>query len=362
MSILLEVNGQQYTQFESANVNIRLDVLTNTFEFSATSDNGNPLPFKGGEECKITIQDQQVLTGFIEVVNVSYSATSHNIKLIGRDKTADLLDSTLDAFSDLVAPITLKQIIERVISELNLNIEVIDETNSEPFNEAEDIIAPEPGQNAFEFIEIYSRKRHVLLTSNGKGDVVITDSSGVFIDAPIRHRLNTNENNVISADVSYDTTGRFNLYKFASSLNPIALNVSGETELDNVVNQKGQEIDSEIRIGRQLILISENPYSDSQNIDRAIWEANIRKARGRLYRVQLNGFVTPSGNIWDINKIVSVVDDFADINAKMLINAVNFNFDLSIGSQTNIELVDQNAYTLTLNEPRTENLGSNLFG
>lgn len=360
MSITLEVNGQQYTQFKSASVQLRLDALTNTFGFEATSEDGNPLPFRGGEACKINVDGELILTGVIEIVSVSYSSTSHNISISGRDKTGDLLDSTLDAISDLIAPITLKQIIERVISQLGLDIEVLDNVNPEPFNAAEDIISPEPGENAFEFIEKYSRKRQVLLTSNGDGNIVITQSSSDFIESRIRMQIDSNANNVLSASVSYDQTGRYNVYKFASSLNPIAINAAGVVDNESIVDQQGQEIDSEIRKGRQLILISENPYSNDQNNDRAIWEANIRKSRGRVYSAAVDGFRNEEADLWQLNKLVSVIDEFAGINARMLSNTIDFNFDLNSGSTTTIGFVEENAYKLTLEEPRTENLGVGL--
>ena len=362
MTIEIEVSGERYTQFTSAVVSLRLDALSNTFDFQATSQNGEPLPFVGGEACKIIIDGENVLTGFIEIVEVNYSSNSHDISIVGRDKTGDFLDSTLDNISDINAPITLKEIIERVISELSLNIEVIDNLNPESFNQAEDIISPEPGQNAFSFIEQYSRKRQALLSSNGDGNIVITQSSGNFIDAPLRHVIGSNDNNIINGNVSYDTTGRYNIYKFRSSLNTVALNFAGATPISSVVDQKGEIRDDEIRIGRQLILISEEAFSDSQNETRSQWEANIRRSRGRVYSVVVDGFRNATQALWNVNTVVSVIDDFSRIDARMLINTVTFNFDLDSGSTTTLGLVDENAYTLILSEPQTQRIGNGLFG
>ena len=113
MTIQLEVNGVQYSRFESASVGLRLDALSNTFSFEVVSTQGRALPFKGGEACEVIVNNRTVLTGNIEIVTVAYSAGSHSITVSGRDKTADLLDSSLPSFSDLTAPISLKQIIEQ---------------------------------------------------------------------------------------------------------------------------------------------------------------------------------------------------------------------------------------------------------
>lgn len=365
MTIELRVNGQPYTQFDSASVGLRLDALSNTFNFQLASQDGNPLPFRGGEACEITVDRVKVLTGFIEIVEVDYSGNRHNISISGRDKTGDLLDSTLDSISDLSAPITLKQLIERVISSLGLNIEVIDNLNPDPFNQAEDIAAPEPGQNAFDFLEQYSRKRQALLSSNADGNIVITQAQATFVNAPLRNVVGSDTNNIIGGSVSYDTTGRFNRYKFSSALNAVALNFAGTVSLGDVVSQNGEFTDTDTVLtgrNRQLILIAEEGFSNAQNQARAQWEANIRKARSRVYSVVVNGFRNAQNALWNTNTLISIVGSFAGINARMLINNATFNFDLETGSTTTLGFVNENAYTLTLEEPRVETIGAGLFG
>ncbi len=365
MSITIEVNGDQYENFLSASVNIRLDALTNTFAFTTTSQKKNPLPFLGGEPCKIFVDGEVVLTGFIEVVTVNYDTESHTIAVMGRDKTGDLLDSTLDKVQDITSTVTLKQLIEKVLTSSKLsNIKVVqaDGLLIEPFNPAEDKMNPEPGKSIFDFIEKYARKRQVLLTSNGDADIVITQSSGVVIPDTIQNIISSDQNNVLVSSVSYDTTGRFNTYKFVSSLSPIAANIAGVLDLESLVSQSGGTTDPEIRASRQMILIAETSSSDGQNNKRSQWEANIRKARGRVYSAKVKGFRNTSGDLWQINNLVSVVDDFCGINSQMLINTVSFNVDLNGGNTTTMSLLNKNAYTLSIAEPKNNEVGLGLFG
>lgn len=356
----LEVGGVEYSHFLSASAEVRLDALSNTFSFQAASSELTPLPFKGGERCRVIVDDVAVVTGHIEVVNVNYDGTNHTISVQGRDKTGDLLDSSISTLSDLRAPITLKQIIEKVIENIGANIKVIDQANVAPFNAAEDVAAPEPGQNAFDFIEPYARKRQVLLTSNGNGDVVIAATPGPKSAGVLQNILNAEDNNVKVGSVSYDTTGRYNVYKMASTLNPIALNNSGATAISDVVKQEGSTTDPNIRIGRQMILVAEGPFSSDQDQLRAKWEANIRKTRGRVYSVTVLGYQVAgdSGGLWVPNVLVKVRDDFAGIDADMLVNTVTYTLDVAGGKQTTLSLVAKNAYTLDLTEPKTEDLGS----
>jgi len=357
MTMLLEVNGVQYDNFTAASCEIRLDALSNTFGFEAVAAEGAALPFKGGEACRVIVNGRAVLTGFIEVVEVTYDAGDHTILVQGRDKTGDLLDSTLSGFELRSESLTLKQIIEKAIDEIGSDIKVIEEVTTEVFNPAEDVVAAEPGMNAFDFIEKYSRKRQVLLTSDGDGNVVITDGSAQTAVGSIQHIIGASDNNVLASSFSFDTTGRFNVYKFASQLNPFALNSAGDIGLESVVDQSGRVFDPEVRIGRQLVLIAEAPNSDDQNVARAKWEANIRKARGLVYAVTVPGFqvdpTDPTSDLWQINKLYQIVDDYLGKSEPMLCNSVTFTLDTLGGELTSLAFVDEKAYSLDLAKPQT---------
>jgi prophage tail gpP-like protein len=348
--IKLEVNGIEYENFISASCEIRLDALSNTFGFEAAIPADGVLPFAGGDECKVIVDDILVLTGFIEVIDVSYDSGSHTIGISGRDKTGDMLDSTIDTVPDISGEnLTLKLLIEKVIESLGLDLQVIDEVKPAPFNVAEDISAPEPGDNAFQFIEEHARKRQVLLTSNADGNIVIASNSETRAVGAVQHILNATDNNVLSSSFSFDTSGRFNLYKMTSSLNPTPLNNAGDTDLTSLVNQGGGVLDTSIRKGRQLILVSETPLSNSNCEKRAKWEADIRKARGLLYSATVNGFKSGDA-LWQINRLYQIVDDFVGKEESMLCNSISFNYDLDSGSTTQLGFVGRKAYTLFLDD------------
>jgi len=357
MTMLLEVAGVQYGNFSYASCEIRLDALSNTFEFIATPKRGEPLPFKGGDSCKIIVNGNTVLTGYIEVIDIAYSATQHEIHILGRDKTGDLLDSNLDQLSDTRAQITLKQLIELVIENIGANLEVVDRAAPPSFTETTDLFAVEPGTNAFAFIEKYARKRQVLLTSNGAGDVVIEKGNPQKAAGSVQNIIGATDNNVISANFTYDTTGRYNLYKFASQLNITLLNELGITDIDELVAQSGGTEDNDIRAGRQLVLISESPYSNEENGPRAQWERNIRRARGLKYSVTVPGYGVdsrdPKSDLWQINRLYQVIDDYVGKSEPMLCNRVLFELSVDKGEVTTLGFVDETTYLLDLTKPTT---------
>lgn len=358
----LEVSGVEYTDFTSLNAALHLDALANVFTFEAAAPNVSQLPFKGGELARVIVDGEPVLTGYIEIVGGGYDSQGHGITYQGRDRTGDFLDSMLDDIGDLVSPISLKSIIETAIKNIGSNLKVIDNVNPPLFKEAQDIAAPEPGDNAFDFVEFLARQKQVLLSSNSDGDIVIEKVPGGDSNGALQNIQGAANNNIISADFTYDETERFGVYKFVSSLNPITLNKTNKTSISTIVSQKGSIIDTDIRIGRQFVAISESMFGDDDNGDRALWEANIRKARGRVWSGTVQGYRPgPNFDIWRPNRLVTIVDEFADINTKMLINTVNFSLDPQDGRLTTLTLIDQNAYTLELEDPTVQELGNQLF-
>lgn len=371
--ITIEVNGEEFTDFVSAEVSLRLDALSNSFSFNATSKEG-PLPFLGGEACIINVDGEKVLTGFIEVVSVTGSASDHTIRIEGRDRTGDFADSQLDVIDDLRAPISLKRIIEKVIAQLyagetdtTLIPSVVEDTTTTDFNKAEDVAGPEPGQGAFAFAEIYMRKRQVLLTSNADGNFVIAASSGTrvpnaFIQhvVPVATGAASNANNVLSYSAKFDDQSRFNRYVENSQKSMIT--IFSEIASSDVVDQKTSATDADIRVGRQMVIISETPTSKSEGNKRATWEANIRKARGMTYSPTVHDFRNQAGALWAINTLIPVFSEYAGIDAEMLVNAVKFRWSRDDGSNSELEFMNSQAYTLTLDEPATEKVGVGLFG
>tara|TARA_Y100000310_G_scaffold320268_1_gene376555 strand:+ start:15142 stop:16248 length:1107 start_codon:yes stop_codon:yes gene_type:complete len=365
MAITIEVNGVQYTKFESVQIELQLDAMCNSFSMDVVTTGGASLPFQGGESCVLYVDGIKKVTGTIEACDGSYNGTSHQITYYGRDKTADILDSSLEAIDDLTPPISLKSVCEKVISQIGSSLSVVEGTTIEDFNKAEDIISPETGDNAYNFLQQLASKRQVLLSSNADGNLLLTQANPVTSSGRLQNKLRDNTNNVISADWRYDTTERFNLYVSSSQLNPTALNFSGQSDLTSLVKSSGRVSDTQIKAGRQNVFKAEKTSSNSQCLNRAKWELNVRKARGTTYGAKVEGHTIATDNteLWDTNALVQVLDEFAGISSNMLVDKITFTTDLDGGDETDIQLVNKDSYTLTISEPQNEpaKIGSGLF-
>lgn len=356
----LEVNGIQYDHFMDASATLRLLGLSNEFRFGLASTDAEPLPIRVGDSCKVIVDGEAVLTGTIEVLAVRGDERTHAITIAGRDRTRDLVDSELGRLNDLKPPISLKRIIERVIQHLGSTLEVVDNLSPTSFNQAEDLIAPEAGDNAFKFLERFARKRQALLTSDSDGNVVITQGTPTRSGGTLLHDIDNPNNNVINYAVQYDLTGRYNKYLIAAQRNAVPAFLSGsgltgDALVDQGANQEVLDPDQQLIVpGRQKVITSESMFSDGEAKTRLQWEANTRRSKSVVYQATVDGYRDQDGNLWGINRLVRVDDKFAGVDTVMLVQSVTFGLNDSGGSLTRLDLVDKESYTLALSEPETE--------
>ena len=356
----IEVAGNLYKNFTSAEVMIGMDSLSRTFGFGATSDSPNPLPFFRGQPCTIKADNELVLTGTIEIINVSGSAEEHTIDIQGRDRTGDLLDSSLGNIGDFSATVSLSTLAKAVLKHLGIDIKVIDTLDLDLFDKAEDQITPDVGEGAFDYLQKWARKRSVLLASDPEGNLLFTqpeEATDTTETVYIRHRADDIQNNVINYNATFDSTGRYNRYIVTSQGNPVLFNKAGNRSNPTLTDQTGGAIeDKDVRRGRQLVLIAETAASVGENTTRAEWEANVRSVRGQTYSCTVRGYRNQNGDLWTPGELAFVDDVFAGISAEMRINTVIFSMGPD-GVLTQLTLLKPNAYKLTLGEPKEQNVG-----
>ena len=351
----LQVKGKKYEGFTELGFDRSIEFASGTFTFVATLEKDEKLPFKVQDECQIIFQDIPVLTGFIERMVFEYSANTHSVSIEGRDKTADIVDSTIVGNVDLKAPISLEQVIRDVVGLIGADINVINLVDGlKDFDENELVVA-EIGDNAFEFIEKYARKRGTLLSTNGRGEILIVRGGDVALTGALINQINGRRNNVKAGSISYDLTNRFNKYVVRSQGNPSSTELLGEIGGDileagegfaSFESTEGEAIDSVIRSSRVMELQAESVSVNQTAQERAEWESNIRRARSIVYSATMANLNSVPGQIFVPNVLIQVIDEFTDINSQMLIRRVIYNFSNSGGTTVNLELVPRDAYTL----------------
>lgn len=354
-SVVLVVNGVPFDNFTSISVSRSIENFCGTFSFDCTAADQIAFPIRRGSHAVVMVNGERIVTGWVESISPSISATDHSVSISGRDVTCDLVDSTLAASSvELNPPVTLESIIRQVLDALELDLEIENRvTDLTPFG-SDDLVACEAGQGAFDFIEQHARKKQVLITTDGRGRIVIaraenTDANYLFIN-----RYDGAENNVLDSTAKYDDSQRFNKYVVQSQGNMVGANSAGSANLDDLVNvTSNAAFDDGVRKGRVLHLMAEQSALAGTAYDRAVWEASVRKARSMTYSAKLDGVVDEFDEPFAFNRLAYVRDDACGIDATMFVKSVAFSISMS-GSETSFELAEQGAYSLELNQPKAQ--------
>lgn len=350
--ITLEVNGVDYAGFTEISVTKSLTDFCGKFTFAAVWSDDVKFPIKVGQSCRIRVEDTIVINGFIEQLSINYDSSSHVINVMGRDRTADLVDSTLGKQIEFTAPYTLENIARKILNILGIkSITVSSNVILTPFQKGE-LESGEFGIKAFDLIEKYARKKHVLATTTGDGNIL-------FMRSDLKNKYKTilsldeiTQLTIKSTNTTYDNSKRFHTYIVKSQGNDSIQYF--ETDVVNAVDISSPPVyDNEIRKSRLYNFTSEQALlSKEQAKTRAQWEANFRRSQAFVYSCTVQGFMPVNDKIiWQPAYLVQVIDDFSNINSTLLITEVQYNFSLSLGSQSILKLVTSDSFTLEIERP-----------
>lgn len=346
--LTIRINGLTYKNFISARVINDISTIAGAFSFEATTGK-SVFPIRLGDSIEILADDIIVLNGFVEELNLSYDFESHNVVFSGRTKLCDLIDSTVPYGREFNGGVSLVTIAELLLSDIGYtDVEVINNVSDLQIFKEEEIISAEQDQTCADFLLSFARKRQVYINSDVNGNLVITRGSTGTAPTSLQNIIESNSNNIKRSNYTINTYNRFNEYRCISNLNPSSL-LSIVTPQE-VSNQEYTVNDTEMRSTRRMTFIAEESSDISTCKERATWESNIRRANSLTYNVVVQGH-TFNNQIWEMGKEVQVNDDFAGINANMLIKSVEMNYSVESGSETLISCTNLDAYTLALEEP-----------
>lgn len=307
--VRLEVDGTLYGGWTSIAITRGLEQLAGTFDLSVTErwpGQAAPRPVNLGAACRVLVDNEPVITGYVDDVAIAYSATDHTVTISGRDKTGDLVDccppstqlkgATLAALaSSLAAP---------------FGIGVVDKagTGAVPH------IKTNPGDTVFEILEQLARAKGVLLTTDGRGQLVITRAGGDA--APVALELGKN---IREGKATFSMRERF------SSVTVVGQSSATSTWNGAAVSQQKTVVtDAGVPRHRPLVLVAEQEHQGAH--ERAQWEVNVRYGKGNTATYTVYGWKA-GGKLWTPNTRVSIRDAFSGLDVSWLIGSVRWTLD-----------------------------------
>lgn len=353
--IVVRVNSETFTEYQNVNLNRSLNKPSGalTIEFSPTQisniaakgKKNAELPIKVNDLIQVLVDEVPKLTGYVDKISGSGSAGTHSLAFVVRDKTQDIIDSSVPpGAKNIERPLTLAQFCTTVISKLGATIPVIDSVPGlPPIAGLKDTLSGGSSSNCMGLLTGYARKDAVYLIPDGLGGLEIFRPSGISNGSNIINQIGGNETNVISYNFEVDYSKRYRKYVCKSQDN-FGVDPSADYKTPLGTNRSGSVTDTEIRASRYLEIQGEQTLTDFEAGKRVKEEANLRRALSNSYSCVVQGHSSNKDIVWDMGQTASVADDFAQKQGSYTITEVTYSFDISSGSTTELNFADPDAF------------------
>lgn len=320
-SITLSAGGNIYSGWTRVSVTRSLEAMAGTFDLELTYKyQGDEeryqafmAPIKQGEPCVVKIGEDTILTGYVDDWVPSYDDSTVIIAVSGRDKTADLIDCSIEHPSGQFVNQTLGQIATTVCQPFGINVVIETDVGA-----AFERVQIEQGETPHELLTRLARQRGVLLTTNGMGDLVITRASTV--KAGVSLILGEN---IKAGRGRFSWRDRFSQFTVKASGAAFG---SWDTNSSGAIGGfKATVTDDEISRYRPLIIVNDEITTAAGAARRGQWERQRSIARSNSAEYTVVGWRNPNtGKIWTINERVPVKDEIFGIDEELLIAAVMY--------------------------------------
>jgi len=311
--IALKINGVKYRGWKSFTARSSVQMISDSFEATLTeawAGNDTGWPISPDDAFDLLIDDALVMSGYVDEFNVAYDKNSHLIKIKGRSKLRDLIDS-----SGIHAPFINQTFVQLATFCCDLfGLKVVVDASVTDIDAAFAKATIEVGETYIEFLKKLADERGVILTDTPEGDLLIT-RAGTEV-APTALVLGKN---IISANATNSVRDRF--YKYM---------VVGQGEVsylddpdDESVQVDAVVLDEDVRKARTKVIDPDDSVTLGDVERYGLRERNDRFGESQPITYVVSGFRHKTG-LWRPNTLVDIDDSRSRIKGKRLIVSVEY--------------------------------------
>lgn len=330
-NVVLQIDGTNYTGWKSLAITRSLESIADTFELSLTDHwpaDSAPKPIRMGKPCIVKINNETVITGYVDDVIPDYDANQHRLTVTGRSKAADLIDcSVMD--NTVFKGKTFLDVARHVCKPYGITV-TTEVLVGAPYANKHSV---EPGETAFEFLDRLARMRALRMVSTPDGNILITRTGSERVGTPL-----VLGGNIKSARGHFTLRDRFSRYDVYSQQD------TDDFTFGKAANGSfGTFEDTLVRRYRPTVIQATNITPDECK-RQAQWHCNTRFGRSQSIVYTVLGW-QHKGGLWQPNKLVPVNDRYMVIDGDRLISAVNYLLDED-GERTELEVMPPEAFDL----------------
>lgn len=291
-TVSLEIDGMLYEGWLSAEVTrsvkemagqFCLDVAERTSPGAATAVSA--FRIREGDACVVRYGGAPVLTGYVDVYSPKFDQGSHKVKVQGRSRTQDFVDSSAETEVDggEMRDTQLVQMARRLARPHGITVKTVGR-----IDDRFDVARVVPGETKHEMLERYARPGAVALTDDADGALRLMR---VEDGAAVAHLIEGV--NITRGAATHRADNRYSDYA-----------VKGQDHGDDTrYGRDVSEIEAKVKDGavrryRPFTLLNETKSTRDHARRRCAWECATRAGESVRAEVEVVGWMYAAGRLW----------------------------------------------------------------
>lgn len=333
----LVVNGVSFQGWTDVSVTTSMENPADSFDVAYTADRSSkssPLGIDEQDEVAVKINGEPVIVGYVDDADEDAASGQVGARIVGRSKTADLLDCSALHKKGVWKESKLDQIARDLVAPYGIDV-----VANVPLGEKIRKHKIEIGESIYDCIRRAAELRGVLVLSNEKGELVFDRA-----DNAEKLPFTITEQQCLKATRRGSAANRYSTYDVRSHT------ANNDDFSGEKARGKRKVDDLGINRARTLVVIDDGKGSQGELESRGKWERNRRAGDGRRFSVTLENWTYPdlSGGrkLWRKNTLVPVQHPYLRVQHEFLISGVTYTLDPDGGPIVRLDMVDPRAFSL----------------
>ena len=326
-NITVEVNGTAYQGWLQSDVERSIEAISGTFNIPVSMIPGQAAPIKRQDMVRVRIGDVQVINGYVLSAEPFYRKGDCGFRVIGRDRTGDLVRCSAVHKGGQWRGAKLEQIAKDLLAPYKIEVKV-DTDTGKPLAD----FKLSHGESVVDALARAARLRGVLVTRDDDGRLLLTRAGLQRFDGAI-----VRGQNVISMEGIGSDEQRHSEYIAFGQANTVA-------DFESSRSLKARAVDADVKRHMPLVINADGNTTQAELQELVNHTLRVRRGHSLGFKYMVEGW-TIGGQPWPLNQRVPIYDDIAGLDgAEWLICQVRQHCDLKEGDVTELTVRPIEAY------------------
>jgi len=343
--IKLTSQGNDITRFvDNLSVSWAMDSTARKFTASLTiNEGGDATNLPSNARISLYLTGKTYFKGYLSKLSSKQTGNSISITIEALSDTTLALNSTIGENIVIAGKMSLLQVCKKVLKKLEVfNVDIIDVSDVGAELLEKDQFNSTPDTTVFEYLDRICRRYGVSMYADAENNIYLirgnkANQSRMYID------LTEDGNTATDVDVSINNEERFYQYTVhgkrgsAKSKTPVT---TQSVYAKAVAYDEGMP-----KYLKCDICIEKDSVKYSELLERAKWEASVRRARSITHSVSLFGYRDPRTlDFYDVHKQVKFSDKVGYVDGELIIKDLSLNYDAEAGTTVDLTLTGLEAF------------------